>query len=413
MRPLILIAALAALWAITNRKASASASVGYVAAVVFAYTVRFWWRPFLRWGLVAGIVFALVMSWSHRSVSAPVFVPVGLIVLLGFLRREIGSPRPRFLGVPRPDAIEERVGPGEVTSDDGPSLVDALDSLWGSTRPGGSRAGRRAVQTNGTCLSGRFEAEELPEHLRVAPFDESRVFGVRARFSNFSGAVERNDALRAPRGLAVRMEGTDECPGLDLVLVDAPRFPVSNRDDFYGFVQRYGRWARFGSFVLSDRSSGRALKALVPLFAPTSYATRSYHSLNTFEWGRGREPVRFFAKRRARFAAPAVGDPRNRLERDLANRVSIESPVMFDVYVVIGRTLPPAVRYDPRRRWPRWAPRHRLGTLLLDRMELDAETEGWAFDPHRLPLGVGPSRDEILMARRAAYAESVIRRCPL
>ena len=32
------------------------------------------------------------------------------------------------------------------------------------------------------------------------------------------------------------------------------------------------------------------------------------------------------------------------------------------------------------------------------------------FDPHRLPEGVFPSDDEILMARRAAYAHSYVRR---
>jgi catalase len=335
------------------------------------------------------------------------------VVVLVLLRRQVGSLSPRFIGVPRPDASDEPDNPLEVTSDNAVPLVDALDSLWGSTREGGPRYGRRAVHNRGSGAKGHFVTARAGADpwWAIPLFGASRLEAT-ARFSNFSGAIHRDDSLRAPHGLAVRLQPSDPGPaGIDLVLVDIRRFPVSDRDVFFGFIDRYGRWLRLVLFWLANRTGLLALKGMVPILPPLSYATRTYHGLNTFLW-KGK-PVRYRLVPRSALGGATIGDRQTRLDRDLQGRLH-DGPLLFDVQLIRGTGLPDSVLYDARRAWPRWfMPKATIGQLVLDRYVAPREIDPLAFDPHRLPVGVEPSRDEVLMARRAAYAESQLRRCPV
>jgi hypothetical protein len=390
--------------------------------------VAFWIRnrvaslPRRALALSAVLVLVVVSStprWWSWFVGA-----IAVIALAVLLRRYVGSLRPRFLGVPRPDASDERFTPLEATSDDGEVLVDALDSLWGSTRLGGPRYSRRAVHNHGSGACGGFWPATTDTPADIALFAGGQPLAAVARFSNFSGTIHRDDSLRAPHGMALKVGpsksvccalGAEDDPvgglaGIDFVLVDIRRFPVSNRDDFYGFIRRYGRWVRFGLFWAMDRTRLNALKGMVPFRRPASYLTRRYHGLNTFHWND--EPVRYLAVPGRRRRSPTTGDRRWRLDRDLRERLR-QGPVDFELRLVRGRGLPLGLQLDARRAWPRLMRYWSIGTLRLDTYIPPDEIDVLHFDPHRLPIGVEPSADEILMARRAAYPESQLRRCPV
>jgi catalase len=357
---------------------------------------------------VVSVATVALLGGPLRGWAILVFGVLAAVCLL--LPRNIGAIKPRAIGVPRPDAAKETQSPVEATSDDSAALVDALDSVWGSTRHDGPREGLRAVHSHGSFVSGTLT---LIEHAADQPwaiplFNQSQKFDLVARFSNFWSAPVRDDAHRAPHGMAVRV-GPRDGDGFDLVLVDIKRFPVATRDDFFGFLRRHRQPGRLITFWLVARSTFLALKGLVWLSRPKSYVTRSYHGLNTFYW-QG-EPVRYLAKSTSRRGAAAPGDPRTRLDRDLRQRLT--NPISFEFFLVKGRGLPGHLLFNPLRAWPRLTRKSHIGTLTFDRYETASDLDTILFDPHRLPVGVTPSEDEVLMARRAAYAESYLRRCPL
>ena len=63
-------------------------------------------------------------------------------------------------------------------SDEGNRLVDAMDGIWGSTRPNGPRCGLRAAHSHGSVVTGRWESTygaddpERAERLGVPLFAE-------------------------------------------------------------------------------------------------------------------------------------------------------------------------------------------------------------------------------------------------
>lgn len=366
---------------------------------------------------VAGVAYVLLVL-GGPSRWGPIALAAGGTLLLA--KHHIGSLSARYLGVPRPDLITGHLNPTEGTSDDAARLVDALDRLWGSTREGGPRAGRRAAHADGSGARGRFAPSRVEDSTFEVPlFTECGELDALVRFSNFWG-WGRDDSRRTPRGMAVRLtpmsvsdRATPRRAGMDLVLLDARRFPVNSRDDLYGLIARFRRWHRIAIFILFDRTRLRALIGAVAIRRPTSYTTRRYHGINTFLW-QG-EPVRFLMtpRRHGPKQPRDIGDQRWRLDRDLRRRLAGGGTAGFELWIVWGRRLPHHLLLDARLAWPRFMPKCKIGTLTLTDAVTADDVDSISFDPHNLPEGVEPSADEILMARRAAHAESRLRRCPI
>jgi hypothetical protein len=390
----------------------------WIAVALLASTV--WLRT--RIGALTLRVFVLlvVVGWvlvTGFGVHWAWLAALGTVVVVVGVYRQVGSLRPRLIGVPRPESVLEDVSPVSRTDDDAVQLVDALDELWGSTRPGGPREGSRAVHSHGSGACGTLTSS-LPDGVAVDVFGRRDERGqpipidAIVRFSNTSGALHRDDSLRTPRGMAVRlMPVAAGDTGMDLILADGRRFPVNTVDDFYGFLRRFGRLLRYVPFALLGRTRVLALLDFVPILRPTSFVNRRFHGVNTFSWCG--EPVRYLAvPTRSVRARVRSGDRRWRLDRDLRDRLA-QGPVEFELRLVRGRGLPRDLQLDARRAWPRWMPTWSLGTLRLTNYVEPAEVDALGFDPFRLPVGVEPSADEILLARRAAYPESRLRRCPM
>ncbi len=99
----------------------------------------------------------------------------------------------------------------------------------------GVHSGRRALHARGVVCAGTFVASPEAAALTTALHMQGERVGVIARFSNGGGDPEEPDRAPDVRGLAVRFE----LPGggkTDLVAQNAPRFPVSNPDDFVALL---------------------------------------------------------------------------------------------------------------------------------------------------------------------------------
>jgi hypothetical protein len=362
---------------------------------------------------------------------------IGLAIVVGvlFTLRLVGSLNPRYIGVARPDAALERNSPIEGTSDDAAALVDALDRLFGSTRAGGPRQGLRAVHSHGSIVTGEFCPAYTKELESISLFAPGRSLPVTARFSNFDGSLTRDDTKRLVHGLAIRIDslgaeasnGDSAEPGFDMVLIDARRFPVSNRDDVVEVLDRFRTKPRLLTMIPVARTTILAMFAMFKFRRVRSYTRQKYHGVNTFIW-KG-EPVRFLLKpakvkpaeqpspvelKPTKQSSPNRGDRKTRLDQDLRNRLEPTKPkIVYEFRLVRGRGLPEHMLYSPMLAWSRLMPHRTVGFFTFDRYIGSGQVERIAFDPHRLPRDVEPSRDEILMARRAAYAESYLRRCPV
>jgi catalase len=347
----------------------------------------------------------------------------------------------RISGVRKADVVATDRTELPVLSDDGNRLVDAIDAIWGSTREHGPRCGLRAVHSHGSVVQGTWRAtgvDRLNKDVRstVGLFTANRKGRVVARFSNFGGQRERDDARRGPHGLALRLEGEGgDHESMDLVMVDIDRFPTATREDFVSFTRAFAlrgfrRLHAMAWLILTGRTTVLAQWALINT-RTTSYTVRTYQGLNTFYWqgvcrhddhpptgcpNQGRVPVRYVARPVEQHRTPsrAGRSAQAFLDHDLRARLA-DGSVRFAIELEIGTTW--KGRWFSKQRlhnsmspWPQGR-RPTVCTVELTTY-CGEEDPGHGFDPLHVPPGVEPSDDEILRARAAAYPTSYLRRWP-
>ena len=386
-------------------------------------------------GILAGAaaVLALGTDGSWRWFAAAPIV-AGLVVL--FLRGR---------GVREVDAVTRDRTFVPFLFDEGDRLVDVHDAVWGSTREGGPRQGLRAAHSHGSVVEGTWARDDTcgppPD---VSLFRHHHRGPVVARFSNFSGEVQRADDRRMAHGLALQLQAPGAA-GFTMVLIDGSRFPVATREDFVDILRWFGsrglrKVTRLINLLFTGRTTILALATVAPLRKVHSYAERTYHGLNAFycrfdetDQPRGRVvpdgsartevPVRYRVTPIPppdRVAVPqaAAAVPSTRLDTELQARLRSGVPARFAVELVLGqgwrgRNLTDDRARDPTNHW-RWrSPTLTLCTITLDRYVSSDNPDNLLFQPFDVPDGIRPSDDEILSARRTAYETSYRRRCPV
>lgn len=385
---------------------------------------------------VASLVPLALLRLAGLSVTWRVWiVAIGLahLFILGFTFRTFR----RRSGPPRPDADTERRSPRLFTDEGSASSVDAFDTVWGSTRPGGCRFGSRTVHSHGNMLTGVFEVDPnfRQKYAADLPFftpQRQRSLEVLARFSNFDGGAERDDQrlLRKPHGLAVRILSDDEV--FDLVMIDAPAFVVRDRDDMNAFAlslarSSAGTFLRFVWLVIVGRASFGALRRSLTGSTTWGYADREYFGINTFWWRLAGTQRPTFADRRgvpmraslkpihkcfplAEWTGRPHAPSRHLLERHLEDHLTLAAPFRFVLELTDGSSLPDDRLLDSTRAWPASCPTIRVGEVKLDKLTHLPLDRSIAFNPHNLPAGILASDDEVLVARRGAYVEAARRR---
>ena len=293
--------------------------------------------------------------------------------------------------------------PGRLTSTE---LVSAL------APPAGAALGHRRNHAKGVCFTGSFEANGNAVALSKAPLFIAGQYPVLGRFNLATPDPDAADPTVRVRGIGVQITA----PGgvWRMALIDPPVFAVSTPQGFYelleasksknpdamkGFVGAHPEFAAFGEW---------ATKA--PWTA--SYAEVTFNSLNAFiftDAAGNRNAVRWSLRPEAQPVAISAEDfaklGPNHLEEDITERVS-KTPQRWTLVLTVADPSDPTS--DPTKAWPAERRTVEAGTLVVDKIEPEADgpCRDINFDPTILPDGIAVSDDPFPAARSAAYAKS-------
>jgi catalase len=296
-------------------------------------------------------------------------------------------------------------------------LVAAMHEIYGR------HDGRRAVHAKGVWVEGTFTATAEAAALCKARHLSGEPVPALVRFSKASGDPEAHDAARDGGGLATKLRP----PGWgewDIVAAGPPVFVARTVEDFLELLRlrkpdpATGQpdMEALGEYLGRHPEAQLAIQSTLGAEPPASFATVPYFSPHAFRlldlngdgtWVRWRWRPADGEERLPDDEARARG--RDYLREELEERLRSGSATMELVFQLRGED---DTLTDPTQPWP-----DERETVLAARLELtavvdDPEREGHidVFDPMRLPEGIEPSDDPILMIRPKAYSVSAYRR---
>jgi catalase len=304
-----------------------------------------------------------------------------------------------------------------MTSEISERLVESLATAYG-THPG-----YRAAHAKGVLCAATFTPTPAAATLSRAPHFEGGQVTAHVRFSNGSGDPTVSDSARDGRGLAVKFSLPDGST-TDLVAISLPVFFARNPEDLLEFnaARRPDPEtgapdvAKVGEYLGRDPEAVAAVTAAVTHVIPASYATLTYHGIHAFAFAdatgavrHGRYHVVPAAGEHALTEDEAAAAAPDYLRDELAQRLDA-GPVIFTLLVEVAEAGDPVD--DPTAVWPEGREQVELGRLEVTALAFDRERDGdiLVFDPTRLPDGISPTNDAILLARSDAYRVSVTRR---
>ena len=306
------------------------------------------------------------------------------------------------------------IGPARLTP---AAVIDALE------RNGGLYSGFRRAHAKGLCFTGRFDSNGRGMVLSKASVFEAGEVPVFGRFSTGGGNPVAPDGRLAFHAVALNFQLRDG-EVWRTAMDDTPIFLVATPQAFVDFQlatapdPQTGEpdAARVAAF-LAGHPETRAFMAWMrdnPL--PSSFANGTYYSINAFRFtdaaGRSRF-VRWSLVPEAPFGtldkATLASLGRDFLFEDIAMRLR-QGPLHWHMIVTVAAPGDPT--NDATKQWPADREAVNVGTLVIDRAQLegDGACRDVTFDPLILPDGIAASDDPLLPARSAAYAVSLTRR---
>jgi catalase len=199
-----------------------------------------------------------------------------------------------------------------------------------------------------------------------------------------------------------------------MAMIDAPIFPVSTPEAFYGLLEASSSKAADAMKTFMAANPEFAAFGAWAQNAPwtSSYAEERFNSLNAFIFvdpSRGEHAVRWSLLPEAQVGSITQSDLEklgpDHLAQEIAERVA-KTPQRWTMALTIADPGDPTS--DPSKPWP--ADRHTVtvGTLVVQQVEdeSDGPCRDINFDPTILPNGIQVSDDPFPAARSAAYARS-------
>jgi catalase len=174
--------------------------------------------------------------------------------------------------------------------------------------------------------------------------------------------------------------------------------------------------AKVGEYLGRHPEALTAVTAAMTHVIPASYATLTYHGIHAFAFTNASGTVRHgryhlvpTAGEESLADEEAEATSADYLHDELVARLARER-ASFTVQVELAAAGDPVD--DPTAVWPDDRERVDLGRLDVTALAFDREHDGdiLVFDPIRLPDGITPTDDTILLARSDAYRVSVTRR---
>ena len=197
-------------------------------------------------------------------------------------------------------------------------------------------------------------------------------------------------------------------------MINAPVFAVSTPQEFYQLLLAAGS---------KDPNAVKAFAAANPNFAgfgawaqkgpwTGSYAEERFNGLNAFVFvdnAGARQAVRWSLLPAAQPVPVSPEDLAKRgpnfLEQEITERVG-GAPQRWTMVVTVANPGDPTA--DPTKAWPEDRRTVEVGTLIVQKIEAEADgpCRDINFDPTVLPTGIRVSDDPFPAARSAAYAKS-------
>ncbi|MBF9066713.1 catalase [Streptacidiphilus fuscans] len=320
----------------------------------------------------------------------------------------------------------ESAGPG------GPLLVQDQQLLEKLARFNRERIPERVVHARGAGAYGTFTVTGDVTAWTRADFlsavgKQTEVF---ARFSTVAGNLGAADAVRDPRGFALKFyteEGNYDLVGNNtpvFFIKDPSKFPdfihTQKRDPYTGSQEADNVWDFWG---LSPESTHQVTWLFGDRGIPSSYRHMNGYSSHTYQWTNEAGEA-FWVKYHfktdqgiagltAQEATALAGLDPDSHQRDL--REAIEGGE-FPSWTVQVQVMPAAdaaaYRFNPfdlTKVWPHADyPPIEIGRLELNRnpRNVFAEVEQSVFSPAHFVPGIGPSPDKMLQGRLFAYGDA-------
>jgi len=296
------------------------------------------------------------------------------------------------------------LSPGRLTPT---KLVGAL------APPDGPALGHRRNHAKGICFTGIFEANGNGTALSRATAFVAGQYPVVGRFNLGTPDPSATDATVRVRGVGVQIS-TPDGDVWRMAMIDPPIFPVATPQAFYELLE---------ASKSKDPEVMKTFAAAHPEFAAfgkwattapwtASYTEVAFNSLNAFIFtdGAGADhAVRWSLTPQAQVTPISAPDLEklgpNHLDEDIMDRVS-KAPQRWTM--VLTQADPSDPTSDPTKAWPPERRTVQAGTLVVQKIEVEADgpCRDINFDPTVLPDGIKVSDDPFPAARSAAYAKS-------
>ncbi len=317
-------------------------------------------------------------------------------------------------------------GPG------GPLLIQDQYLLEKLARFNRERIPERVVHARGSGAYGHFEVTADVSRFTRAHFlgEIGRRTEVFARFSTVAGNLGAADAVRDPRGFALKFyteQGNYDLVGNNtpvFFIKDPTKFPdfihTQKRDPYTGVQEADNVW---DFWSLSPEATHQVTWLFGDRGIPASYRHMDGFSSHTYQWVNA-EGQAFWVKYHfktdqgirnlpAADAAALAGSDPDSHQRDLREAIDAGD---FPSWTLNVQVMPvedaAAYRFNPfdlTKVWPHDDhPLIEVGRLVLDRNpdNVFAEVEQAAFSPANFVPGIGPSPDKMLQGRLFAYADA-------
>ena len=294
------------------------------------------------------------------------------------------------------------------------------------------RIPERIVHARGAGAYGTFRVTADVTKYTKAKFlseigKETEVF---VRFSTVAGSLGSADAVRDPRGFAIKFyteEGNYDLVGNNtpiFFIKDPLKFPdfihTQKRDPYTGSQEPDNMWDFWG---LSPEATHQVTWLFGDRGIPASYRHMNGYGSHTFQWTNAAGEA-FWVKYHfktdqgiknltAAEAAELAGKDPDSHQRDLREAIERGEFPSWTVQVQIMPVADAATyRFNPfdlTKVWPHADyPPITIGKLELNRNpeNIFAEVEQSIFSPHHFVPGIGPSPDKMLQGRLFAYGDA-------
>ncbi|MDT9682785.1 catalase [Streptomyces sp. TRM76323] len=314
----------------------------------------------------------------------------------------------------------------------GPLLIQDQHLIEKLARFNRERIPERVVHARGSGAYGHFEVtDDVTAYTKAAFLSEvGKRTELFARFSTVADSLGGADAVRDPRGFALKFY-TEE-GNYDLVGNNTPVFFIKDPIKFPDFIHSQKRDPFTGKQEPDNvwdfwAHSPEATHQVTWLFGdrgiPASYRHMDGFGSHTYLWTNA-EGEAFFVKYHfktnqgirclsAEQAAEVAGTDATSHQTDLLQAIERGVHPSWTLYVQIMPVAEAAdYRFNPfdlTKVWPHADyPLRRVGRMVLDRNpeNIFAEVEQAAFSPNNFVPGIGPSPDKMLQGRLFAYADA-------